>query len=71
MEPSDKISNPFRTIARSILIIVWWVSVWGLMDMIVHHMSSKDPARKILFYIGNMIIVLGTIGLDPHVLHHM
>lgn len=71
MEPVDKMSNPFQTIARSILIIIWWVSVWGLADFIIHHMSSKDPARKIIFYIGTMLLILGTVGLDPHILYHM
>ena len=71
MEPLDKISNPVHTIIRSILIIVWWVSVWGLTEIIIHHMASKDPVRKIIFYVGSMLLVLGTIGLDPHLLYHM
>ena len=68
---SENINNPLRTIARSILIIVWWVSIWGLTDFIIHHMASKNPFRKVAFYLGLMAIVLGCVGLDPHMLYHM
>ena len=71
MDTHDKLVNPTRTIIRSILIIVWWVSVWGLADFVIHHMANKDPYRKVVFYLGLMTIVLGTIGLDPHMLYHM
>ena len=71
MDCRDKLDNPTKTIARSVLIIIWWVCVWGLTDFIIHHMANKDPYRKVAFYIGLMAIVLGTLGLDPHLLHHM
>lgn len=71
MDAHDKLNNPTRTIARSILIIVWWVSIWGLTDYIIHHLAYKDPLRKVVFYVGLMIIVLGCVGLDPNMLHHM
>lgn len=71
MDPQDKLKSPGKTVARSILIIIWWVCVWGLTDHIIHHMASKDPMQKIVLYVGLMLLVLGTIGLDPHTLHHM
>jgi len=71
METQDKIKNPIKTVARSIFIIVWWVCIWGLTEHIIHHMASKDPFRKILLYIGLMLLVLGTIGLDPKMLNHI
>jgi len=71
MDEQDKSRVPLKTIARSIMIIVWWVCVWGLTDYIIHHMASKCPIRKLAVYIGLMLLVLGTIGLDPHMLHHM
>jgi len=71
MDKNDKVANPVMTIVRSILIIIWWVSIWGLTDHIIHHISSKNPFHKIIFYVGLMLIILGTIGLDPHMLYHM
>jgi len=71
MPTEDKKDVPIKTILRSFLIIVWWVSIWGITDFVIHHMSNKDPMRKIAFYIGLMLIVIGTIGLDPHLLYHM
>jgi len=71
MDNQDKVKSPGKTVARSILIIIWWVCVWGLTDHVIHHMASKDPLRKIAVYVGLMLLVLGTIGLDPHLLHHM
>jgi len=71
MSEQDKTKTPMKTIVRSILIIVWWVAVWGLTDHVIHHMSNKSPMRKLALYVGLMLLVLGTIGLDPHMLHHM
>ena len=71
METQDKIKNPVKTVARSVFIIVWWVCIWGLTEHMIHHMSSKDPFRKVLVYIGLMLIVLGTLGLDPKMLNHI
>jgi hypothetical protein len=71
MNEQDKTRVPLKTIARSIMIIVWWVCVWGLTDHVIHHMASKCPMRKLIVYIGLMLLVLGTIGLDPNMLHHM
>jgi len=71
MEKDDKMANPVRTIVRSALIIIWWVCIWGLTDYFIHHISSKSPFHKIIFYIGLMVIILGTLGLDPHMLYYM
>ena len=71
MNTNNKVNNPTRTISRSILIIIWWVSIWGLTEFIIHHLADKDPLRKVVFYIGLIIIVLGCVGLDPNMLYHM
>jgi len=71
MNTQDKLNDPVKTVARSILIIIWWVCVWGLTDHVIHHMASKDPLRKLALYVGLILLVLGTIGLDPHILYHM
>jgi hypothetical protein len=71
MNLQDKTKSPIKTIARSILIILWWVCIWGLTDYIIHHMSSKNIMIKPILYIGLMLLVLGTIGLDPQILYHM
>lgn len=71
MNVEDKSKTPLKTILRSILIIIWWVCIWGLTDYLIHHMASKDVIRKPVLYIGLMLLVLGTIGLDPQLLYHM
>jgi len=71
MDPHDKMVNPARTIARSVLIIIWWVCIWGLTEIIIHHISIKSTLHKVVFYAGLMLLILGTIGLDPHMLHHI
>ncbi len=67
----DGINNTTHTILRSFLIIVWWVSVWELTMYAVNHIASNSPFHKIIIYIGLMLIVIGTIGLDPKMLQHM
>lgn len=66
-----RVSNPTKTILRSLLIIVWWVCIWELVNYAIHYLSSKSLFQKPIIYIGLIAIILGTVGLDPHVLDHM
>ena len=71
MDINDKVNNPAKTIARSILLIIWWVCIWGLTDFVIHHLSNKDPLRKVAFYVGLLTIIIGCVGLDPNMLNYM
>jgi hypothetical protein len=56
-----------RTIFDSVLVIVWWVSIWGITEYVVHHVNSKNPFRVFITYIGLLLMVLGVVYLDERI----
>jgi hypothetical protein len=52
----------------SLLLIVWWVGVWGLLESAVTWYSRGNLAKQIIAY-GTLVgVVLGYLVLNPHVL---
>ena len=60
-----------KNILRSVLVILWWVSVWGIAEIFVHQFSNTNPIRKMIFYGALLIIVLGVVSIDPTLSNHV
>ena len=56
-----------RTIFDSVLVIVWWVSIWGITEYVVHHINRKNPFRVFITYIGLLLMILGVVYLDEQI----
>ena len=56
-----------KSVFDSILVIVWWVSIWGITEYVVHHINSKNPFRVFITYIGLLLMVLGVVYLDERI----
>jgi len=60
-----------KNILRSILVILWWVSVWGIAEIIVHHFSNAKTFGKIVFYCSLLLLVLGAVAIEPSLASHV
>ena len=68
MKTEDAIpKSTMRTILDSVLVIVWWVSIWGITEYIVYHVNRKNPYRVFITYIGLLLMILGVVYLDEQV----
>lgn len=59
-----------RPILRNVVVIVWWVAIWNLVDFMVHHMARNDPLRKVSIYIGLLLMVLGVVYVDKGMMEY-
>ena len=54
-----------KILPLALLIILWWVGVWGFVETIIH-MYIRGSNMKALFIYGSMIlIVLVIINMNP------
>jgi fucose 4-O-acetylase-like acetyltransferase len=53
------------------LPVFWWISVWGLTEMIIEHLISNKKEWRIVFYVGMITIVLGVLYLDKDAIEHI
>ena len=50
----------------SVLIIAWWVGVWGLCEMGVEAYARGSAMRRCIAYCVLVGVVVGYILLNPH-----
>ena len=50
-----------------IMVILFWVSIWGLSDALVEHWSKED---KIKYYVGLLITISLILYINPGLIQH-
>lgn len=55
-------------LAFALLVIVWWISVWGLADLL---MEDWTRTQKFWSYVGGIVVVGATVALFPHLLDRL
>lgn len=59
------------SLIRSLLIIVWWIGVWGLSDLLIHSLSKNNTITKAIIYFTMILLVLGTVAIKPSMVNHI
>jgi high-affinity Fe2+/Pb2+ permease len=50
-----------------IMVILFWVSIWGLSDALVENWEKKD---KIKYYIGLLVTISLLLFINPSLIAH-
>ena len=69
--PTLPFTGRYKAIAYSILVILWWIGVWGLADTIIHLVFKGQTMKELMVYVGLISVVLVVIFLYPEFLDHM
>ena len=60
------------TILRSLLVLAWWIGIWGLADTFVHGLFKGSITARLVFYSTLIVLVGGTIAFaQPGLLEHL
>jgi len=59
------------TIIRSLLVLAWWIGIWGLADTFVHGVFRGSVQARLVFYGALVLLVSGTIYIQPQLLEHL
>jgi|GEM_PF-4332644 len=49
-------------IAFALLIVVWWIALWGLSDLLVEDWTREE---KLILYVSALVVVSFIIYLNP------
>ena len=52
----------------ALLVIVWWISVWGLADLALENCTRT---QKAMTYAGGITLTLATLWFFPHIVDRM
>lgn len=55
-------------LAFALLVIIWWISVWGLADLLMEGWSRE---AKFWTYAGGLTVVGVTVAAFPHLLDRL
>lgn len=72
MEPP---SLPFlghraQALGYSLLLIVWWIGVWGIADTVIHLVFKGETMKELGVYILMITVVLALVVFNPDLIKH-
>ena len=61
----------YKAVGYSLLLILWWIGVWGIADTIIHLVFKGHTMKELGVYISFVVIVLVVIFVNPELLERM
>jgi hypothetical protein len=55
----------------SIITIIWWLGMWGLIDTILTHFYKENILYKLFFYLSLIILVVILTKIDPTIVEYL
>lgn len=69
--PTLPLSRGFKAVGYSVLLILWWVGVWGIANTVIHMVFKGNTFKELGVYVGLVGIILVIVFLHPDVLERM
>jgi hypothetical protein len=63
--------NRYKAVLYSLILIIWWIGVWGIADTMIHLVFKGETMKELGVYIGFVTIVLVIIFVHPELLERM
>ena len=63
--PSLPFTNRAKAVSYSLLLILWWVAVWGIANTVIHLLFKGDTLKELGVYILIVTFVLLVIFVNP------
>lgn len=61
----------YKAVVYSVILIIWWIGVWGIADTIIHLVFKGETMKELGVYIFFVTSVLFLIFLHPELLERM
>jgi hypothetical protein len=69
--PSLPFTNRYKPLVYSLLLIIWWIGVWGIADTVIHMVFKGQTMKELGVYIGFVSLVLLVVFVNPEFLDRM
>jgi len=57
--------SPAQLVGISLLVIIWWVGVWGCIETAVHTVTRSNPFYSFCVYFTMAVLVLALYITHP------
>ena len=69
--PHLPFTQRYKAVGYSIIMIIWWIGVWGISDTVIHLLFKGHTMKELGIYIFFVVTVLFIIFVHPEILDHM
>ena len=69
--PTLPFTNRAKAVLYSIVLILWWVAIWGIADTVIHLVFKGQTMKELAVYFLIVAGVLSLIYMYPDLLERM
>ena len=69
--PTLPFTNRYKSVVYSIILILWWVGVWGIADTVIHLIFKGQTMKELGVYVLLVSSVLFLVYVHPELLERM
>jgi hypothetical protein len=69
--PTLPFTGRFKAVFYSLLLILWWIGVWGIADTVIHLVFKGETMKELGVYIFFVVTVLAFVFLNPDFIERM
>ena len=69
--PTLPFTGRFKAVFYSLLLILWWIGVWGIADTVIHLVFKGETMKELGVYIFFVVTVLAFVFLHPDFIERM
>ena len=62
--------NNYESVVKSVIIIIWWIAIWGTADIVIHHIFKGETMLELGLYLSMIAFVLFMVYLFPDLTLH-
>ena len=69
--PTLPFTGRFKAVFYSVILILWWIGVWGIADTVIHLLFKGETMKELGVYIFFVVTVLVLVFVHPELLDRM
>ena len=55
-------------IAIAVMVILWWVSIWGLLELLIEGWGRQ---QKLIFFMSILVVISTILFYFPHIMDRL
>ena len=66
--PTLPFANRYKAVLYSVVLIMWWIGVWGIADTVIHMVFQGETMKELGVYIFLVVSVLFLVFVHPELI---
>lgn len=69
--PTLPLTGRFKAVFYSIILILWWVGIWGIANTVIHLIFKGETMKELGVYVFMVVTILALIFVNPELVERM